>query len=55
MKDYLEGPVTHLTNIATRVRSGVVAEILDDNLADHAPIYYAIHLWNNYARIVSGR
>lgn len=50
LKDNLAGHVTHLANVARRFRSGMFGEVLDDNLADHAPIYYAIHLWNNYVR-----
>jgi len=32
------------------IRAKLVRGIPDDYLTDHAPIFYAVHIWNNYAR-----
>lgn len=30
--------------------NGIPDDIPDDGLVDHAPIFYAIHIWNSYMR-----
>lgn len=46
--DSWKGQFENLFNLITRFRGGWIGEIPVNNLTDHAPIYYAIRIWNNY-------
>lgn len=48
--DGFRGEFGHLFNALGRLRSGWVWELPDDHLTDHAPLFYAIHIWNNYEK-----
>ena len=53
--DGLRGTFDRLLEIGESLKSGLLNTIPIDQLADHAPIYYAIHAWNNYVRGHSAR
>ena len=47
------GLLRSLTSVAGTVgaiRKKLVRGVPEDYLTDHAPIFYAVHIWNNYAR-----
>ncbi|MEM9506509.1 MAG: lipase family protein [Cyanobacteria bacterium P01_E01_bin.35] len=46
--DSWKGQFGQLFHLSGQLREGWIKEIPVDNLTDHAPIYYAIHIWNNY-------
>ncbi len=48
--DSWRGQFGHLINSIGRLRDGWIKEIPLDHLTDHAPIYYAIRIWNNYEK-----
>lgn len=52
--DHFSGELGHLVNQAGRFRSGWVSELPIDHLNDHAPLFYAIQIWNNYERDLPG-
>lgn len=48
--DSWKGQFGNLFNLIGRLREGLIKEIPVDNFTDHAPIYYAIRIWNNYEK-----
>jgi predicted lipase len=48
--DDFRGSFGHLAAASGRMTSGGLAELPVDHLNDHAPIYYAVHIWNQYER-----
>jgi hypothetical protein len=46
--DDFRGSFGHLAGASGRFTEDWVAELPIDHLNDHAPIYYAVHIWNNY-------
>jgi hypothetical protein len=48
--DDWKGNFGHLVNLTGRLRDGWIGEIPVDHFTDHAPIYYAIRIWNNYEK-----
>ncbi|HEX4946681.1 MAG TPA: lipase family protein [Blastocatellia bacterium] len=49
-QDQIEGALTHGLNVVknwARLKSNLIPS---DSLCDHAPIYYATHLWNYYVQ-----
>ena len=48
--DDFRGSFGHLADAADRFTKDWVAELPVDHLNDHAPIFYAVHVWNNYER-----
>ncbi len=47
--DRLRGRLAHVLDLTSRLRPGWLNEVPDDSLNDHAPLYYALHMWNAYA------
>ncbi len=48
--DDFRGSFGHLAAASGRMTAGGLAEMPVDHLNDHAPIYYAVHIWNQYER-----
>jgi triacylglycerol lipase len=48
LRDKLWGHFAHLGNVGKRLADGIV-QLPDDGFNDHAPLFYALHMWNAYA------
>ena len=48
LRDRFKGYFGHMFNVFGHIRHGFLGEIPDDGFIDHAPLYYANHIWNNY-------
>jgi hypothetical protein len=48
--DDFRGSFGHLAAASGRMTDGGLAELPLDHLNDHAPLYYAVHIWNQYER-----
>ncbi len=48
--DDFRGSFGHLADASDRFTKDWVAELPIDHLNDHAPLFYAVHVWNNYER-----
>jgi hypothetical protein len=48
--DDFRGSFGHLAAASGRLTRTGLAELPVDHLNDHAPLYYAIHIWNAYER-----
>ena len=46
----LTGHFRHMGTIYSCWKRGDFAAVPLDNIADHAPIYYVVHIWNNHIR-----
>jgi hypothetical protein len=49
LKDQLWGHFKHLGDAGKQLAEGIV-QLPNDNFNDHAPLFYALHMWNAYAR-----
>ncbi len=47
-RDKLWGHFAHLGNMGKRLAEETV-QLPDDGFNDHAPLFYALHMWNAYA------
>jgi triacylglycerol lipase len=47
--DGFEGRYRHLLDATGQLRPGGIAELPDDAFNDHAPLFYALRVWNAYA------
>ncbi|HKQ08270.1 MAG TPA: lipase family protein [Blastocatellia bacterium] len=48
LRDRFTGYFSHQFNVLGHLRSGFLGDIPDDGFVDHAPLFYANHIWNNY-------
>jgi Lipase (class 3). len=53
LRDAFKGQFGHLFNVLGQIRAGFFGTIPDDGFIDHAPLYYANHIWNNYLEEIS--
>jgi triacylglycerol lipase len=53
LSEKVHGYFGHLFHGHSQNRSGFLAEIPVDGLVDHAPLYYANHIWNRYLAEIS--
>jgi triacylglycerol lipase len=53
LTDGFKGRYGHLVNLAGQLRSGWIGELPDDGFNDHAPLFYALRVWNAYASALS--
>jgi triacylglycerol lipase len=49
LADGIQGRFGQLRDVAEQLRSGRIAELPDDGFNDHAPLFYALRVWNAYA------
>ena len=47
--DGVKGRAGHLINLAGQLKTGWEWELVDDGFNDHAPLFYALRVWNAYA------
>lgn len=53
LSEKVHGYLGHLFHSHGQSRSGLLGEIPVDGLVDHAPLYYANHIWNSYLAEIS--
>lgn len=53
LRDRFASNFGHMFNVLGHIRAGFLGEISVDSFVDHAPLLYAIHIWNNYLEEIS--
>lgn len=54
MIDSVRGSVTHFLESIRRFKEDWTVQLPDDRINDHGPIFYAVHIWNQYEKTLTG-